>query len=97
MCALQLLVVIRDPEYDKAQVYNSDPDVFDPQILSQFFELDGENKRKSQKIQYFTDTDYQKFKNDKDPESEDNEEENISVQDPKKTASKLPRQMCKTD
>ena len=33
MCGLDLLIVIKDTEYDKIQIYNSSPEIFKTEML----------------------------------------------------------------
>ena len=57
MCGLEVLIILKDPDYNKVQIYNSSsegsfPDLKVLQVLMHY------GKGKGQKIRYLTDEDY---------------------------------------
>ena len=73
LCALEMLVIVKDTEFNTYTIYNSSTDSFDTKIISKLTqpisqpsEQDKVNKsQKNTKIQYITTSDYQKLKRDK--------------------------------
>ena len=57
MCGLEVLIILKDPDYNKVQVYNSSSEgSFPDNKVLQMLKHDG--KGKGPKIRYFTDEDY---------------------------------------
>ena len=70
MCALEILIVIKDPAYDKVQVYNSLEGSLPFQTLEKMLQDGRPSGSRALKITKITDEDYASLKNDRDQDSD---------------------------
>lgn len=80
LCGLEMLIIIKDTEFNKFTIYNSSEDSFEAGVVNQLTEttenspcLDTKDKgRKQTRCQYVHSQDYQKMKRDRNVDADDN-------------------------